>query len=120
MASESLERWFRCIDGENTSVSVYTLHLPTMRWTLTVPSDNKETLKLPLQIAESDIIRAKQRVELEKNKAMSLGACLIRSRCMATNLKHRGEAQHDSGVGRSGSNAQSLRVAERNAPERNE
>ena len=55
-------------------IRIYALNLTTMVWSNPIPIENTESLTIPLQIAESDIIRAKKRVASERDIAKSLGA----------------------------------------------
>lgn len=55
-------------------IRIYALHLPTMVWSNPIPIENTESLEIPLQIAESDIIRAKAQVEEERDRAKALRA----------------------------------------------
>lgn len=58
----------------NNTIRIYALNLSTMIWSNPIPVENTESLNIPLQIAESDIIRAKKRIQSEKDTAKSLGA----------------------------------------------
>lgn len=56
-------------DNNKNFIKIYALNLKTMVWTNPIPIENVESLAIPLQIAETDIIRAKHRVEAEKDRA---------------------------------------------------
>jgi len=60
--------------GAHGYIRIYALHLPSMIWTNPIPIENTESLDIPLQIAESDIIRAKAQVEEERDRAKILRA----------------------------------------------
>jgi hypothetical protein len=60
--------------GDKSYIRIYALHLPTMVWGNPIPIENTESLEVPLQIAESDIIRARAQVEEERDRAKILRA----------------------------------------------
>ncbi len=62
-------RKFSCIDGH-----VYVLDLKTMVWSKPTPSTSAEFLKVPMEVARSDIVRAKLRVKDAIFTAISLGS----------------------------------------------
>ena len=58
----------------DNSIRIYALNLTSMRWSNPIPVENTESLNIPLQIAETDIIRAKRRLDSERDNAKMLGA----------------------------------------------
>jgi hypothetical protein len=62
----------RCVDQDHQRV--YALELRQNVWIQCAPRDTSEYLELPVQIAESDVVRAKARVQLEKDRGKALGA----------------------------------------------
>ncbi len=61
-----------CIDTDHTRL--YALNLQHSAWTQPAPRETSEFLELPLSIAESDVMRAKVRVQMEKDRGKALGA----------------------------------------------
>ena len=53
---------------------ILSLDLSTFRWTTRHPVGSVESLEVPLQIADSDIMRARQRVSTERDRGKALGA----------------------------------------------
>ena len=61
-----------CVDLDHTRM--YALDLHQLVWTQPAPRESSEFLELPVSIAESDVLRAKVRVNLEKDRGKALGA----------------------------------------------
>jgi len=60
--------------SEMKHTRILSLDLDSFRWTTRHSEGSTEALEVPLQIADSDIMRAKLRVEAERDRGRSLGA----------------------------------------------
>lgn len=60
--------------GQASNICLYALNMHTMVWSRPIPIENTESLIIPLQIAESDITRARYKIQEEKERAKALGA----------------------------------------------
>jgi len=59
---------------ETTHTRIYALDLNALIWRQIAPLESTEFLETPMRIADSDIVRAKQKVRTEKDRAKALGA----------------------------------------------
>ena len=60
-------------DNGDEGVRVHVLDPNTQRWVLSRPKASAQALDGPLSIAEADLIRARERVQAEKARGLSLG-----------------------------------------------
>jgi hypothetical protein len=71
---EPTSKVYQHVDLHHTQV--HSLNLTTMRWDCPVPTNSADNLIEPLRVADSDVIRARRRIDEEKFRGISMGEFL--------------------------------------------